>query len=141
MSIFWFIGWESNRYDENDKEIGNRVVFTTPMLLILDLPDDYAGEFIAENYGTFLTTKASWQNFEAWFPQIHVEEVSCKEVFVIENALYREKHGFLESAFSSDIKFYVLSSKNIKSTIIRHGNYEYYSSTDISMPYSCENNT
>ena len=137
LLIFWFIGWESIRYDQSDKEIGKNIIFTTPMVMGIDIPNTMAGDYIAEEYGTIINTKDSWENFEYWFPDVHFEEINCNDVFSVKNVFHREKHGFLSSAFSSDIKFYVLYSPKYSHTVVSRGDYENYSNYSDNTQHDC----
>ena len=124
LFLFWFIGWESIRYDRNDIEIGKRVVFTEPMVHLTAIPDDMAGEYIAKKYGAILQTAERWGNLRSRFPKVHIQKEYCNKVYVVEEAFYVEQHGFLARAFTHDIQFYVMSLPNNKYAVIRSGLYE-----------------
>ena len=127
MFAVWFWGWESIRFDTSDGEIGKKIIFVEPMIYTSGIPDNMAGEMIARKYGAVIWIKNSWKNFESYFPQVKSEEIRCGEVFTVNGVFYIEQHGLLSTAFRGDLKFFVLSSANYKTSVISRGGYESYS--------------
>ena len=104
LLIVWFIGWESVRYDSNDSNIGKSVVFSTPMVYLENIPNNMAGEYAANIYGSVIRSRTSWENIKPWFPNVIVVEISCTETFVVQDVFYNEAHGFITRAFKQDTK-------------------------------------
>lgn len=127
--VVWFIGWETVRYDKNDKRIGKVVKFSTPMLYIEDIPKNMAGSHAAEKFGSLIRTKESWNIAKAWFPELTTKKIRCNEQFVVKHVFYTEQHGFLSRAFSPDIKSYVITSPNYKESVVYEGDYDEYAKT------------
>lgn len=128
MFAVWFWGWESIRFDGGDKEIGKKVIFLEPMIYTNEVPDNMAGEMVAEKYGAVIWNKNSWKNFESYFPQIKSEDINCSEIFTVVDVFYIERHGLLTRAFTSDhLKYYVLTSANYKTSVMSGRGYELYS--------------
>ena len=127
MFAVWFWGWESIRFDARDTEIGKKVIFTGTMLYLNNIPDNMAGDFIAKKYGAMIQNAQSWANFESFFPDVLIQSINCDDVFSVEGVFYIEQHGFLSTAFRGDLKLFVLSSANYKTSVISRGDYESYS--------------
>lgn len=121
---FWFIGWESIQYDKSDSEIGKKIIFTQTMLYITNIPDNFAGRDIAKKYGADLQNQQIWKSFEHAFPRVSTQKVNCDEIFQVDDAFYIRRYGLMMSDKPSSEKYYVLSSKNYKQSVIRKGNYE-----------------
>jgi hypothetical protein len=121
---FWFIGWESIRYDRMDKAIGSKIIFTVPMLYVSNIPNTVAGEFVASKYGAVISDADSWKDSAEWFPHVKSHTIDNADVFLVEEVFYIERYGFLKRVFSQDLKLYVLSSPNYKSAAILGETYE-----------------
>lgn len=127
LFVFWFIGWKSVRYDKTDSEIGQKVIFTVPMIITTNIPELMSGSMVAEKYGSMLWTAVSWENSKHNFPMVQVEEVKCNQAFIIVDVFYRETHGFLMRGFvGRGLKYYVLSFSNKQKTITPEGIYKAY---------------
>jgi hypothetical protein len=141
LFVFWFIGWESHRYDINDKEIGRNIIFNTPMVIQKDIPEYIAGQYIADEFGSLILTKISWEHFKDWTQNVPFTDIGCRESFTVKNTLYIENHGLLTSAFSSDIKYYVLSSSKFNDAVVRQGPFEEHSRDKTNNITNCLVNT
>ena len=137
LFIVWFVGWKSIRFDKNDKEIGRKVVFTVPMVIIYDIPANIAGEYIAGTYKDMLTAEESWENISPFFPNIVTFKVECDQVFNVDKVFYGERHGLLKKTWAPDLKYYVLSSFKYNSLVIPGGDYEEYSSDVANLDSGC----
>ena len=100
-----------------------------------------AGDFISEKYDFMLWTVESWINFKPYFLGVKTNEVNCKEKFKVENVFYIVNHGLLHKAFKEGpMKFYVLSSENMKPIIYSGLDYEKHSHIyNANSVYNCEN--
>ena len=128
LSLIYVRGWIALKYDKNDEEIGNKIVFTRQMVRLNSLPKNMVSGVIAKKYGSILEEKTQWIIDTAWFPNVDAEDVPCDEVFSTKEAFYETHHGILEATFSAgNIKYYVLISEKYEKTIVTESDYDAYS--------------
>jgi len=64
LVVIWFVGWRSISYDKNDINIGKKIIFTAPMIIVTDIPDSMAGKIVADDYGAMIWKKSYWKNIK-----------------------------------------------------------------------------
>lgn len=137
LFLFWFVGWKSIRYDKDDEEIGRKVVFTAPMVIVKLGPGDMAESFLTEKLNVQLWEQVSWKNISSSYPNAMVNKMKCQESFYVKEVFYVERHGLVAKAFGIDLKHYVLSSSKDEDLVILRGDYDEYSSNDFTTPFNC----
>ena len=127
LVVIWFVGWRSISYDNNDINIGKKVIFTAPMIIVTDIPDSMAGEIVADKYGAMIWKKSYWEKIKSNFSKLNTRNVTCDEIFTVTNVIYKKIHGVLLKAFvGSGSKLYVLTSSNKNRMVISDHYYSEY---------------
>lgn len=121
-------GWQELRFDPSDEAVGKHVIFNVPMVKVSPIPKQLSGKLIASNYDGRIIDAAKWSPMSWRYKDETVLKVSCEEVFLVKQVIFREAKGILERGFSAaSIKYYVLTTdRDNRTYVVYGGDYESY---------------
>lgn len=125
LAVIYLIGFSVHIYDKSNKYIGKYFVFSEPVLLLSELPDNYAGKFIANHYDMYITSEKHWNIGARNDRKIRVQELDESIVYRVKDAFSRRSYGFLAASLSSmSRQYFVIDLGKGMEAVIGRNQYE-----------------